>query len=130
MAAPSLNRQFIRNATAVLVSYVFFERGGAGAALRMDNIQVSAESIDLAIALRKNRSRVAHTLSYARLSPDKPSLIDLVLRYDRYRRSARSTSRYYWAIPGQRLTPSSASIYRWLQACLSHAGITPPPQVS
>ena len=93
MAAPSLNRQFIRNATAVLVSYVFFERGEAGAALRMDNIQVSAKSIDLAIALRKNRSRVAHTLSYARLSPDKPSLINLVLRYDRYRKSARSTSR-------------------------------------
>ena len=73
---------------------------------------------------------MAHTLSYAGLSPDKPSLINLVQLYDRFRRSARSTSRYYWALPGQRLTPSSASISRWLQACFFYAGVTPPPQVS
>ena len=95
----------------------------------MDKMQVSERSIDLAIALRKNRSRVAHTLSYARLSPDKPSVIDLVLRYDRYRRTTRSTSRYYWGLLGQSLTPSSASISDRLQACLSHTGVTPLPQL-
>ena len=95
----------------------------------MENIQVSERSIDLSMASRKNRSRVAHTLSYARPSPDKPSLIDLVLRYDRYRRNTRSTIRYYRALLGQRLTPSSASISRWHQACLSHAGVAPPLQV-
>lgn len=102
----------------------------AGAAPRMDNIRVSERSIDLSIALRKNRSWVAHTLSYGRLSPDKPSLIDFVFRYDRYQRNTLSKSRYYWALPSHRLTPSSAGISRWLQACLSDAGVTPLPQVS
>ena len=121
---------FIRNATAVMVNLVFFSRGEAGASLLTENISVSANSIDLAIALRKNQSRVAHTLKYQRNPSFSTSVIDLVRRYNTVRRSAQAKSKYYCALPGQRHDFSANQITRWLRFCLQRVHVEPPPQVS
>lgn len=122
--------ELLRSASAVLISYVFFERGEAGAALLLSNITVHQDSIDIAIALRKNRSRVAHTLSYVRNPAFSDSLIDLLLRYDRVRRSSSSASKFYWSLPGTRHYPSARTMSLWLKSCLETVDIAPPPQVT
>ena len=130
MSAASSDLKFIRNATAVLVNLVFFCRGEAGASLLMENIAVSEESVLVAIALRKNQSRVAHTLAYSRNSDFETSLIDLVRRYDSMRRSNRSASKYYWILPGEKHSTSASAITKWLHSCLNKINVQPPPQVS
>lgn len=129
LEAADTELKFIRAAAAILVSYVFFERGEAGSALLMDNISVTHSSLDIAVALRKGKSRVAHTLSYRRNPHYQQSVIDLVLKYDRLRRSTTSRSNYYWALPGSRHTPSARYITSWLNLCLKRVNIQPPPQV-
>lgn len=107
MASSNADVTFLRNAWAILVSYVFFERGEAGISLLLDNVTVTHQSIDIAFALRKKRQRVAHPLSYRRSSRYSESLIDLVLHYDALRHGNGSKSRFYWALPGTRLSTSA-----------------------
>ena len=130
LAAADGEIEFIRNASAVLVNLIFFARGEAGASLLPENIKVVKNSISLAIALRKNQSRVAHTLEYERNTDFGTSVIDLLLRYDRIRRSYRSGSKYYWALPGKRHDSSASRVSLWLHMCLRKVNTAPPPQVS
>ena len=129
MEAPDDDLEFIRAATSVLVSLAFFEHGEAASKLTTENIQVSYNSIHLAVTLRKGKTRVAHTLTYKRNPNFKTSLIDLVLRYNKLRRSTATISNYYWALPGNRHTPTARHITMWLQFCLQRINVQPTPQV-
>lgn len=129
MDADDSNVTFIRAATAILISYVFFKRGEAGSALGMENNTVTPAKSDLAVALRKAKTSVAHTLSYTRSQDFSDSVIDLVLKYDRIRRSATTQSTYYWALAGYRHTPSARTITTWMKFCLYRINVQPPAQV-
>lgn len=128
--SPPTAVEFVRNAAAVITSYMFFERGEASSALELDNIRVTPSSVQVAITLRKAQGPVAHTLSYNRLGENHASPIDLLVRYDTWRRSAATSSKYFWALPGHRLRPAARLTTTWLDRCLSHLKISPPPQVS
>lgn len=49
---PDTDIKFLRAMLAVLVSYVFFVRGEAGALLLLPNFRIWPDTIDIAIALR------------------------------------------------------------------------------
>ena len=129
MLAPDSDTVLIRNASAVVLGFCFFERGEAGVSLLLSNIAVTSRSIDVAIQLRKGASHVSHTLSYTRNSSFDASPIDLILRYDRQRRRTSSSSRYYWSLPGTRLSTTARTITSWLTACLSTLRISLRPKV-
>lgn len=95
----------LHNCADILIGYVFFEPGKAGASLLLSNISVYQSSINTAIALRKNQQQFAHTLCYGRNLQFSYSLIDLVLRYDRLPRTCSTRSFYYWSIDGSLLYP-------------------------
>lgn len=119
----------MRAASAVLVSYVYFERGKAGASLLLSNIRIWTDTINIAIALTNGRSCVDHTLSNMRNEAYSDSLIDLLLRYDRICRCNGSTSRNYRAIRGICFTPTSRTVSGWLQLCLGTINVSRPLQI-
>lgn len=130
LSLPDSEIELIRSCTAILTSMVFFERGEAGISLRLTNIRVTPQAIDIAVVLRKNQLRVPHTLSYQRNTAFPDSLIDLALRYDSLRRSLNSTSQYYWALPRLRLTPTARTMNVWLTTVLQRLNLSPPPGVT
>lgn len=95
VSTASDNLELLGLSCTVLTSYVLFERGEAGASLFLSNISVSQKYIYISIALRNNRSRVAHTLPYAPNPAFSDSLINMLLVYDRFRLSISSTSKFY-----------------------------------
>lgn len=125
---PDTEIKFWRAASAVLVSYVFFEHGEAGASLLLPNIWIRTGAIDIAIALIKCGSGMAQTLLYMQHKAYSDSLIDVLLRYDRIRRSNRLTSRYYWSFLGLCFTPTARTFFGWLQLCLDTIKVSPPQQ--
>lgn len=90
---PDTDLVFLRNATAVLINYVFFERDEAGASLLLNNIEATPDAIHVAIELRKNQSRVTNTLSYPHSPRFSDSLVDLALCHDSLRRAAHSATK-------------------------------------
>ncbi len=133
LIAPISEIKFIRAASAVVVSYMFLERGEAGASLMMNNIRVTPTTVHLAIPLRKAGPLLTpHTLTYTRWARDQASPIDLVQRYDVIRRNSATRSTFYWSLPliQERFARSSNTITRYLKECLDHLTISPPPQVS
>lgn len=66
LAHPTLSktRMLHRSPVAILLNFVFFIRGVAGAALCTANISAYRDRIDLAIALRKKHTRMPHALTY------------------------------------------------------------------
>ena len=131
LKAPPSVTLFLRNASAVVICFIFFARGEAGAALDISYIEVTQDAISIAVALRKNRSRVANTLSYPRADSPLGGPVQLLQRYDSYRRQLSTKSRYYSSLPSasHRFKSSSGLITEFLQACLSCLHIFPSPQV-
>jgi hypothetical protein len=123
LTAPITDIRFIRAATAIIVSYIFFERGEAGAGLTMDNIRVSPTAIHLAIPLRKAGPILTlHTLTYTRPQRNQPSPTDLIQRYYSLRRNCAIQSQFYWSLPliTGRFTHSSCTITKYFRKCLTH----------
>lgn len=87
MTEPGFDKEFIHDATAVLINFVLFHGGDVGADMLSQNIVVSKQSVLVEIALRKNQSRVSYTLAYSRNNDLDTSLIHLVPRYDTMRLS-------------------------------------------
>lgn len=81
--------KFIRDASPVLTGLIFFEREEAGLALQASNISVTTSSIIIAIALRKNQTRVALTLEYKRDPAFIDSVVDTLLHYDSFQLNER-----------------------------------------
>jgi hypothetical protein len=132
LAAPFAQLRFIRAAAAICVSFMFFERGEAGASLSPQHIKVTPQAVHLAIPLRKNGPLLTpHTLTYRRTDPAAPSPIDLITRYDIIRRGSNSRSNFYWSLPAlnERYRNTSATITGFLEESLQHLSIVPPPGV-
>jgi hypothetical protein len=81
LAAQFAQLRFIRTATAIFVSFMFFEHGETGASLSPHHIKVTPQAVHLTIPLRKNGPiRTPHTLTYRRADPAAPSPLDLITR--------------------------------------------------
>lgn len=109
---------------------MFFERIETGVSLHLCNTVVARDAISIAIALRENQQRVAHTLFYTRGSNLDSSFIDLVQRYDSIRRNSCSGSKYYWALLVTRFSNSPRTMKLWLKFFLTRIQVSPPPQVA
>jgi hypothetical protein len=133
LTAPITDIRFIRAATAITVSYIFFERGEGGAGLTMDNIRVSPTAINLAVPLRKAGPILTpHTLTYTLPQRNQPIPADFIQRYDSLRRYCATRRQFYWSLPliTERFTRSSGTITKYIRECLTHLSISPPPRVS
>lgn len=117
-------RRLLQAIVAVVFTFVFFARGGSGAALRVCDVRRSDAGLHVTLAKEKTQhsaavSRVI-TLDEARI----PGLRALLERWETVRGKVPDGASYY-ALPGQRSFPST-QVDTWFKLVLDHVGAAPP----
>lgn len=107
----------IRNCPAILVGHAF-SREVKPVHIYFYLISLSVTSLSTSISIpEKYKKGVARTLCCKPNRKIFGSLIDLLLRYDRLRRSLSTNYTYYWSIDGYRTYLSARTISEWMIAC-------------
>jgi hypothetical protein len=117
-------RKLLQALVATVFTFVFFARGGSGAALRAGDVRPSDAGLQVTLGKEKTRyseavSRVV-TLDWERI----PGLRELLLRWEAVRGEVKASASYY-ALPGQSSFPST-QVDAWVKLTLDHVGATPP----
>ena len=123
LARPA-GRALLQAIVATVFTFVFFARGGSGAALRAGDVRRSDAGLHVTLGKEKTRhaasvSRVL-TLDTSRI----PGLDDLLLRWEAVRGDVPNDASYY-ALPGQRGFPAT-QVDAWLKLVLDHLGAAAP----
>ena len=117
-------KRLLQAIVATVFTYVFFARGGSGAALRAGDVRPSAAGLHVTLGKEKTRhcasvSRVL-TLDTSRIA----GLDALLLRWEAVRGPVPKTASYY-SLPEQLDYPSS-QVDTWLKLVLDHLGVSAP----
>jgi hypothetical protein len=119
-------RQLLQATVASVFTFVFFARGGSGAALRAGDVRRSAAGLHVTLG----REKTMHCASVSRVltldSSRLPDLDALLLRWEKLRGPVPDHASYY-ALPGQSASDFPASqVDTWLKAVLDHFGERAP----
>ena len=121
--AASVHR--LREATAVIVTFCLFARGGTGSQLCVEHVRRSAAGTTFTLDHEKGK-RVEGTARTLTIPPGAiPGLEELLERWEITRGELRP-GQCYFALPGEKLRFPPSQIDTWLSNSLAHLDVQPP----
>ena len=119
-------RELLRAAVAVIVTFVLFARGGTGAALRDGDVR-RRSAAGILFTLVKEKGKKAAGVARTLVIPHDaiPGLSALLDKWEAVRGGVPRTQCYF-SFRGERREFPSTQIDTWLRLCLAHHGYEPP----
>ena len=117
-------RELLQAIVATVFTFVFFARGGSGAALRVQDVRRSDAGLHVTLAKEKTRHSAAVSRVVTLDSERIPGLDQLLRRWETVRGKGQERRSYY-ALPGQRSFPAT-QVDKWFKKVLDHLGASPP----